>query len=380
MDAFGGYKKPFRLGERPPWTFSASSKYRKKRVPPLPPYMPDPENLPLESGYYTFVIDPFRRWYCFRGNTSSHASMVDSVDIVAAGRFYMTRAGKVGEVVCKSYDYHISVPGPTSALVTWVLRAFNEVQWLDVSEFAHFTFPLSGPIGGSFTVDSTGKEVSDTSELERLLSEEGQGKDGGSPLPPDKVADFQTYVPPLPPRLYPMDSNQLIDESDPDDECDPFALEGFKPCYCPSDGRLASGKKAFVVDQEGGLVIGNGHHLLAGGQSVGAAGQIVVGDDGTIIEINLNFSGHYVPPISSEYARYTYLVLINHPLITISPDCQITARKRSGISNLTQRIALSHDIILADDGRLEALTGERQDMWQEIEVDQYENQLADESS
>ena len=90
---------------------------------------------------------------------------------------------------------------------------------------------------------------------------------------------------------------------------------------------MGPGKKAFVLDRDGWLIVGDGHHLLSGGQDVGAAGQVVVDAEGTIQAINLNFSGHYRPPLDVAYARYTYRSLASHPLLKVAPDCVISARK-----------------------------------------------------
>jgi hypothetical protein len=133
-----------------------------------------------------------------------------------------------------------------------------------------------------------------------------------------------------------------------------FEVGDFKPPYGPAAGRLSSGRKAFVIDPEGRLVIGHGHHLLSGGRGVGAAGQIVVDEGGVVSAINLNFSGHYRPPLTAEYARYTYGALIGHPLLTFAPGCPVTGRQGFSLDRLTL-IVLEPEDLLADDGRLEYL-------------------------
>lgn len=91
---------------------------------------------------------------------------------------------------------------------------------------------------------------------------------------------------------------------------------------------------------------------------MGAAGQIYVNEDGVIVEINLNFSGHYRPPISAEYARYTYQTLVCHPLLSFSPDCRISARKYFGLNTPMNCISFTPFELLSDDPALEVLLGD----------------------
>ena len=91
---------------------------------------------------------------------------------------------------------------------------------------------------------------------------------------------------------------------------------------------LQSGKLNFVIDEEGWLIVGTKHHhLLSGGHFVGGAGHIYVNDDSEIYLMQLNFSGHYRPPLTSEYLRYSYRTLAEHPLVLTRPDCEIRGRK-----------------------------------------------------
>ena len=125
------------------------------------------------------------------------------------------------------------------------------------------------------------------------------------------------------------------------------------PRYSPDQPRSTSGKKAFVIDREGWLIFGHGHHILSGGSEVGAAGQVVVEPSGVIGEINLNFSGHYRPPLDGDYARYTYRALAGHPLLTLSPDCRITGRRFDESDFHSINLKFSAEELLDDDTALD---------------------------
>jgi hypothetical protein len=116
---------------------------------------------------------------------------------------------------------------------------------------------------------------------------------------------------------------------------------------------LTSGKKAFVIDEDGWLIVGFGHHILSGGNPVGSAGQFSVDSNGEISEINLNFSGHYRPPLDADYARYTFRVLINHPLLKISQNCKVTGRKFDESSLRSTSLLFSKPELLSSDSLLE---------------------------
>jgi len=91
-----------------------------------------------------------------------------------------------------------------------------------------------------------------------------------------------------------------------------------------------------------------------------------VDDEGVVTTINLNFSGHYRPPLTAEYARYTYAVLIRHPLLVFAPNCPVTGRRQFSLDGPLTSIELSPDELTAYDGRLEYwLDDSGDDGWEE---------------
>jgi len=343
----GACRKVFSLSGPPPRTYTAKSSKKRLVVPIFEPYQ---EALPLEAGYYTFVIDGRGRFRVERGNTSSHAGMVGTEPVGAAGHFVITRAGKVGRVVCTSRDYRICIPDQNHMTVRFVIDAFHRHQAFDVSPHAIFSFTRG--LAESFCVSVEGELLEDTEERRRLYEEEGQGHEEGCAFDLADIEVFNKYSPVPPPRLYPMKLDHQNDPLDFDDH-EPFQHGPFGSPYSPKDGPLKSGRKAFVLDNNGWLIIGHGHHLLSGGNSVGAAGQVYVDDSGLITEINLNFSGHYRPPLSAEYARFTYRTLINHPLLSFSPDCRISARRFFDLNSRLENITFAPSELLLDDSGLE---------------------------
>ena len=101
-----------------------------------------------------------------------------------------------------------------------------------------------------------------------------------------------------------------------------------------------TGKVNFVVDEGGRLIVGlKGHHILSGGGRVGAAGHLVFGPDGDVVEMHLNFSGHYRPKLDAGYVRYTHGLLSGHPLLTIGRDCKVQGRVFSDVSDRSSVIS-----------------------------------------
>ncbi len=284
----------------------------------------------------------------------------------AAGHFWIARSGKVGKVVCTSRDYRFHITGPNHPTARFVIDAFHRHQAFDVSPHAIFQF--STGLADSFRVSPDGVLVEDETDKLRMLDEEGQGKETGLAFSPEQLQAFESYIPPRPPRLYSMQLDHLNDPIDYDPN-DPFEVGPFKPRYSPTDGPLTSGRKAFVFDDEGWVIVGFGHHLLSGGQKVGAAGQIYVDEGGEITEVNLNFSGHYRPPLDAQYARYAYRTLIGHPLLSFAPNCRISARKYFDLDRGLQNFSFTPSDLLSDDIKIEYQLGELDDDWWDSESD-----------
>ncbi len=323
LENLGSSRKGFSLTCPPPRVTYAARRGRSGEV--VPPFEPYEENLPLESGFYTFVIDADGRFRVKRGNTSSHSSMVGGEKIGAAGRFRINRAGNVAEIFCGSYDYGLGVRSSGHATVAYVIDSFVQNHALELSPLAVFQFSVKP--GESFFVSIDGQPIADLTQRLKLLDGEGQGREVPSAFSTEQIDRFRAFVPEKPPRLYGMHADQLIIAVEGDDQV-PFEFGSPMPPYRPGSEPLNSGKKAFVIDEDGCLIVGPyGHHLLSGGQMVGGAGQIVLDPDGAVSEINLNFSGHYRPPLDAIYARYVHRSLSMHPLLKISPSCKISGRK-----------------------------------------------------
>ena len=267
-----------------------------------------------------------------------------------AGHFRINRAGGVAEVFCISLDYWIIVPDQHHATVEFLIEAFSNHHAFDVSPLAVFRFKRGAY--DSFHVGVDGSIIEDLGDRLRRLEVEGQGDETHPPFSDGEQEAFAAYIPAPPPRLYPMHKDQSIIVLESGDE-DTFEYGPPRPRYAPDQPRLTSGKKAFVIDGEGWLILGHGHHILSGGAEVGAAGQVVVEPSGVISEINLNFSGHYRPPLDGEYARYTYRALANHPLLTLSPDCRITGRRFDESDFHSINLKFSAEELLADDPALD---------------------------
>lgn len=346
MEKLGSARKSFSLQRRPSRLFTTAFRTDRGEVEVFEPYE---ENLPLESGYYTFVLDEMGRFRVRRGNTSSHASFVRCGPVGGAGHFRINRAGNVAEVFCISLDYRIMVADRHHLTVKFLIAAFCNHHALEVSPLAVFRF-RKGPYD-SFHVSIEGDPIEELEDRLRRLEVEGQGDEEASPFTVAEKEAFGRHTPTPPPRLYPMHEDQSIIALESADE--PFEYGPPRPRYATDQPRLSSGKKAFIIDREGWLIFGYGHHILSGGADVGAAGQIVVDPSGVISEINLNFSGHYRPPLDAGYARYTYRMLAAHPLLTISPDCRITGRKFVDLDVHSMNLKLSAEELLAEDPALD---------------------------
>jgi hypothetical protein len=142
------------------------------------------------------------------------------------------------------------------------------------------------------------------------------------------LATFLEYMPSRPPRLYGIQIDQSVTALEEDGDlhiiphCDPSLR------YSIDNPVIPTGKPNFVIDEEGWLILGmKHHHFLSGGGHVGGAGHLIIDPSGYVDEMQLNFSGHYRPPLSPEYVRYVYRTIRSHPLITTNPDCKIKGRK-----------------------------------------------------
>lgn len=323
MDNLGARRLGFSLYRRPPCLYQPRRRGDGARVPVFEPY---DENLPLEAGVYTFVIDRDGRFHLRRGNVRSHSAMIGGEPSGAAGRLQVNRAGNVADVFCLSQEYSLDYLNPVHPTVQYVIESFVKHPALALSHHAVFQFRRRG-IASSFFVDIRGQQIDDPTEYHRRSATEGYDGDLASGFSEEEHAAFVQYKPTLPMKLYAMYRDQLIAAIEDEPDAEPFIPGEGKPRYGLDGARMGSGKRAFVLDRDGWLIVGDGHHLLSGGQVVGAAGQLIAGKDGTIQAINLNFSGHYRPPLDVNYARYTYRSLAGHPLLTLAAECVISGRK-----------------------------------------------------
>lgn len=348
--------RKYALSGSPPAAYKPARSGKHQGVPVFAPYE---ENLPLQSGYYSFVIDEAGRFHVQWGNTRSHAGMVDGQPAAAAGRFRISRAGKVAEVSCDSTDYRINYGAYRSRQARYVLEAFKGHPALDVSPHAIFRFRIQR--FERFTVDVDFRDIDDESERLRLLEEEGyQDLEDSADLrsySPDQIERFHSYSPPVPPRTYSIQRDQLISTIEPDDGDSPDYEYGPScPRLAPEMPRSGSGKLNFIVDESGWLIIGlKGHHILSGGNRVGAAGHLVFNPKGEVIEIHLNFSGHYRPKLDADYVRYTHGLLAGHPLLTVTDDCEVRGRVFSEISDRSSVISFHAEDLAGDAEDLDLL-------------------------
>ena len=318
----GSSRRGMSLTSRPPRIYAAVGRKGSGNVPIFEPFE---ENLPLEAGWYSYVIDEEGRFRVKRGHHSSHSTMVDGGGVGAAGLFRINRAGNVAEVACRSYDYRINIPSSEHAIVGYLRAAFANHHALEVSPWVIFQFARG--MADSFYVDIKGQPLTSLAEHRARLDEEGQGSEAASAFPRVAVERFRAYQPDPAPRLYGMHADQIILAVEGDDDV-VFQVGPPMPRYSPDLVPLNSGPKAFVMDEEGWLIAGAaGHHLLSGGRSVGAAGRLVLDAKARVVEVNLNFSGHYRPPLDSTYARFVHRSLRRHPLLSFAEDYSISGRK-----------------------------------------------------
>ena len=233
-----------------------------------------------------------------------------------------------------------------------MIDSFRDHHALELSPLAVFRFKQGS--FGTFFVTVEGEPIAQIGDRLERLAHEGEGTALDAPFTLEERGDFASYVPRSPGRLYPMHLDQLVINLEAGDDAG-FEPGPPEPRYAPDGPRMASGKRAFILDSEGWLIVGNGHHLLSGGADVGAAGQILVEPSGVIGQVNLNFSGHYRPPLDAEYARWTYRALAEHPLLTLSPTCIITGRKFDDLDVHSTILKFTAEELLADDPELDEM-------------------------
>jgi hypothetical protein len=308
----------------PPVLFAAKSG-RSGVVSVFEPYE---EDLPLQSGYYTFVLDSLGHFRVKWGNTSSHAAFVNGDDIASAGNFRIGRMGKLAEVLCSSYDYRIRYASHRDRAVVYTVESFVRNHAFDVSIHAVFTFRRG--LGDTFALNYGGEPITEEERQQKLqlLDAEGCEPVEISEFTSHQLAAFDEYIPPRPPQLYGIQVDYSITalEEDGDICVIPHADPLLR--YSVDNSMMPTGKPNFVIDEEGWLVLGmKHHHFLSGGVPIGGAGHLITDEYGHVDEMQVNFSGHYRPPLSAEYVRYVYRTIKGHPLITVNPDCKVKGRK-----------------------------------------------------
>jgi hypothetical protein len=324
MKDLGPCRRALALSGPPPATFQAKSG-RSGSVPVFEPYE---EELPLQSGYYTFVIDQHGRFRLLRGNTSSHASFVNGGRVASAGSLRIERTGKLAEVLCTSFDYRIRYEDEHDRVAIYTVESFVKNAAFDVSP--HVIFLFRRGTGDRFALDYHGKPIleGDRQEKLRLLEVDGCEIVRQNQFRAAQLEAFDRYFPPRPPQLYGVHADQSITALEDDGWVHLVPDQNACAAYMPDTPVLPTGKPNFVIDEQGWVIIGmKHHHLLSGGRSVGGAGHLIIGESGTVDGIQLNFSGHYRPPLTPEYARFVYRTFKGHPLLTLSPNCTIQGRK-----------------------------------------------------
>jgi hypothetical protein len=351
MKDLGPSRRYFALSSKPPISFAPKSGSSGSEVPPFEPYE---EDLPLQSGFYTFVIDTDGHFRVKWGNTRSHASFVDRKPVAAAGWFRIGRLGKLAEVNFTSYDYRISYKDHEDRVVVYAVDSFVRNPAFDVSKHAFFCFRRQ--LGDSFYVDTDGNPIDEAARQSKLqlLDLEGAEPARSGAYAADQVAAFLAYTPPTPPRLYPIRLDQSIIALEEDGDLGTISPGEASPRLSIDQPLIPTGKVNFVIDEEGWLIVGiRHHHILSGGGYVGGAGHLLIDDLGRVDEMQLNFSGHYRPPLTADYVRYAFAVLKGHPLLTISPDYTVKGRKFDEESFRSSLISFEPDELETGDASLD---------------------------
>jgi len=341
MRGAGKSRVLFLLRETPPGVYRAMGRGPTSEVPVFEPFR---ESLPLQSGYYSFIIDRNGHFRVKRGNVQSHAAMVKDRRAAAAGRFRVNRLGRVVEVVCQSTDFPLYFGDPSHWSARYVVRSFAKHEAFDLAPGAVFRFYKAQY--ESWHQSPDGSVIDDPQVRLHELLLEGVVASYDS----RRKALYRAYRPAEPPALYPMHLDQsvrAIEDGDPDG--------GFT--YGEPAPRLSDdleppdrGKNNFVIDRRGWLVIGmTGHHILSGGQDVGGAGHLHLEPDGTISRLELNFSGHYRPPLTADYCRYVYKTIRSHPLADVKDGCQFAGRVFKGCEAVSTVLTFTKADLEGDD-------------------------------
>jgi hypothetical protein len=349
MENLGEKRVHFALSGQPVVLFSPKRRKSPHRSEQTPPFEPYEENLPLQSGYYTFVIDQKGRFRVKWGNTSSHAAMVGYQKAAAAGHFRISRIGKLAEVRITSYDYGILCPSPNDRVLVYAIESFLGHPAFDASE--HVIFHFSAKRYESSTVGRRGEllNAADIAFKLELLENEGLEHGASNELDAGQVERFRGYQPTAPPSLHAMHRDQLVINIEEGDSIDDFRPGPAHSVFSPESPGLYVGKNNFVIDNTGWLIVGaTGHHILSGGNEVGGAGHLIVQGSGRIGAVHLNFSGHYRPPLTFEYVRYVYRALLCHPLLSFAEECEILGRKFDEETDRTSVIKFTAAELLAD--------------------------------
>jgi hypothetical protein len=349
MENLGARRTLFTLSGQPAVTFRPKNRRSAIRSDETPLFEPYAENLPLQSGFYTFVIDQKGRFRVKWGNTSSHGAMAAYQRVAAAGNFRISRIGKLAVVTFTSYDYGILYDGPNDRALVYAIGAFLGHPAFDASE--HVIFHFSVRRYETTSINRSGELLNAqaiSSHLD-LLESEGLGGEIQGGVDAKSVELYRTYQPTAPSSLYSVERDQLVVSIEEGDDISDFRPGLAYPRYSPESANLHAGKYNFVIDRDGWLIIGApGHHILSGGHEVAGAGHITFNGSGKASEIHLNFSGHYRPILTFDYVRYVYQTLRGHPLLDFEERCEVLGRKftRPGESSV---LRFTPDELLSDD-------------------------------
>ncbi len=348
MEDRGEQRVAFQLRTTPPASIRARRGGPTKEVPVFEPLR---ESLPLQSGFYSFVIDGDGHFRVVRGNTRSHSAMVPNRTAAAAGHFEVDRLGRVISVVCQSSDFPQVVRGPADRLAQYVVRSFRDHEAFFLSDRTVFRFSR-----GRFDpwhIDAGLAEVVDPEAALLALRAEGAGDElrlGG----PGWEEAIGRYLPEVPPRLYPIDQDQLLAFLEEGEGDRAFEVAAAEPRLGVGSGPLRAGKNNFVIDQEGWIILGMaGHHILSGNRPVGGAGHAHLAPPGEVTRLEVNFSGHYRPELTADYARCVFRAFESHPLIRLATDCGFAGRAFHGDAAVSRVIEFTRVELESDDPQLD---------------------------